>query len=117
MSEQEFNAEPVNPEFVERLKNMSTVEEETRVRALRTGHRIDRRIVHRADGDGHGIGIGQRAAGSRVALVRGEDGEGVRAVVVACWRVDHAGQSRIDIGHRSGEHHRSIRCAVTRAEG
>jgi GTP-binding protein len=37
MNEEEFLAEPAAPEFVERLKNMSTDEEESRARVLRTG--------------------------------------------------------------------------------
>ena len=37
MNEEEFLAEPVAPEFVERLRNMSTDEEESRARVLRTG--------------------------------------------------------------------------------
>lgn len=37
MNEEEFLAEPAAPEFVERLKNMSTDEEESRARVLRSG--------------------------------------------------------------------------------
>lgn len=37
MNEEEFLAEPAAPEFVERLKAMSTDEEESRARVLRTG--------------------------------------------------------------------------------
>jgi GTP-binding protein len=37
MNEEEFLAEPAAPEFVERLKNMSTDEEDSRARVLRTG--------------------------------------------------------------------------------
>ncbi len=37
MNEEEFLAEPAAPEFIERLKTMSTDEEESRARVLRTG--------------------------------------------------------------------------------
>ena len=37
MNEEEFLAEPVAPEFIERLKNMSTDDEESRARVLRSG--------------------------------------------------------------------------------
>jgi GTP-binding protein len=37
MNEEEFLAEPAAPDFVERLKNMSTDEEESRARVLRSG--------------------------------------------------------------------------------
>lgn len=37
MNEEEFLAEPVAPEFIERLKNMSTDDEESRAKVLRSG--------------------------------------------------------------------------------
>ncbi|MEN9956348.1 MAG: hypothetical protein RLY34_1155, partial [Actinomycetota bacterium] len=37
MNEEEFLAEPAAPEFIERLQNMSTDEEESRARVLRSG--------------------------------------------------------------------------------
>ena len=37
MNEEEFLAEPAAPEFIERLQGMSTDEEESRARVLRTG--------------------------------------------------------------------------------
>ena len=37
MNEEEFLAEPAAPEFIERLQNMSTDEEDSRARVLRTG--------------------------------------------------------------------------------
>lgn len=37
MNEEEFTAEPVAPEFIERLKNMSSDDEESRARVLRSG--------------------------------------------------------------------------------
>jgi GTP-binding protein len=37
MDEQDFDAEAVDPEFLERLNSLSSEEEEARVRALRVG--------------------------------------------------------------------------------
>ena len=67
--------------------------------------RTVRGIVDRNDRDSHGVGISHGAAGPGVAVVAGDDGQGIGAVVVGRGRIGQAVQSGIDLGRRAADGH------------
>ena len=66
--------------------------------ALRARHGIDRRVVHRVDGEADGID-GLRAG------VAGRDRERVEAVEVEVAGVGQAGKGGVDLGRRAADRH------------
>ena len=92
-------------------------ERQVLVGVLAARQRVDRRVVHGGDVDGHAVGAGQRSAAARAALIGGGDGQHRRAVKIGDRREREAVECGVDVGRGAGEGHRSIAAAGAAAEG